>query len=143
MSALFDAIANGKKWNDTMTRFNYREVYDSYRQLHLDACMEEIRGTDDTRSLASSLLDLLENRWKGISFFSRSAEKENDKIKAVMFFLPMLLDTGDPRCASFVSGFLQEWNGRFPKWTMQAASSEEIEKGFRRTILGFQIPDKK
>ena len=143
MSALFDAIANGKKWNDTMTRFNYREVFGSYSEQHLAACMDEIRGADDTGGLAASLLDQLEDRWKGISFFSRSAEKENDKIKAVMFFLPMLLDTGDSGCASFVSDFLQEWNSRFPKWTMQAASSEEIDRGFRRTILGFQIPDKK
>lgn len=143
MSALFDAIANGKKWNDRETRFHYREVFEDYRHHHLNACVGEIADADDPLSLASGLLDLLESRWKGISFFSRSAEKENDKIKAVMFLFPMLLDTEDPACLSFVSALQDEWNRRFPKWTLRAASSEEIAGGFRRTILGFQIPDKK
>ncbi|MBQ3663103.1 MAG: hypothetical protein II914_03105 [Clostridia bacterium] len=142
MSALFDAIANSRKWNDTETRFHYREILDDYRQQHLDACAEEIGKADDPQSLASALLDRLETRWKGIWFFSRSAEKENDKLKAVMFLFPMLLDAEDPACTAFVSALQNEWNTRFPKWTLQAASSETIAGGFRRTILGFKLPEK-
>ena len=110
-------------------------------QVHVFAHL--LRSGARQAILLVGLLDLLESRWKGISFFSRSAEKENDKIKAVMFLFPMLLDTEDPACLSFVSALQDEWNRRFPKWTLRAASSEEIAGGFRRTILGFQIPDKK
>ena len=143
MSALFDAVANGNKWNDPAVRSHYREVLDTYRQEHLDGCVKEIREADNPHGLASDMLNQLQERWKKISFPSRSGKKEDDKLKIVMYLLPMLVDAGDPACTAFVSAFQDEWNSRFPKWILRAASGETIAGGFRRTILGIPIPDKK
>ena len=142
MSALMDAVSDGQKWNDPKINTRYREMLDAFRQRNADACMTEIAGAEDPRCLASDFLNQLETRWKGFSFLSRSGKQEDDKLKIVTFLLPMLLDTGDPDCYAFVSAFQEEWNGRYPKWILRAASGEEIAGGFRRTFLGFQIPDK-
>ena len=142
MSAFLDAVADGQKWNDPKISTLYRDMLDSFRQRNADACMKEISGAEDLRSLAADVLDQLEARWKGFPFLSRSGKQEDDKLKIVTFLLPMLLDTGDPACIAFVSAFQEEWNGRYPKWILRAASGEEIAGGFRRTFLGFQLPDK-
>ena len=143
MSALMDAVSDGQKWNDPKISTLYRDMLDSFRQRNADACMEEIAGADDLRCLAADFLNQLEARWKGFSFLSRSGKQEDDKLKIVTFLLPMLLGTGDPACNAFVSAFQEEWNGRYPKWILRAASDEEIAGGFRKTFLGFHIPDKK
>ena len=136
MNALLEAVTDPVDWSSNQTRRNYAGVLDLYAEKHEKPCGEQLLAAD-CASAARELMDALETRWKGLSFFTRSAEMENDRIRIVMFLIPMLLRSEQPECAVFAEAFRSEWNRRCPKRAFGVLSAEEVATGFRNRPLEF------
>lgn len=134
MNALLNAIADTVDCTGAQTRNNYWNELYQYAGRHETSCEKQILASGcDTA--AKETLDALESRWKRLSFFTRSGEMENDRMRVVMFLIPMLLRSDRPECKAFAEMFRDGWGLRFPKRAFRILSAEEIAAGFRKRPL--------
>ncbi|MBQ6425625.1 MAG: hypothetical protein IJJ92_02310 [Clostridia bacterium] len=138
MNALLEAVTDPVDWASAQTRRDYPGVLDRYVLDHAEPCGEQLLASD-CGSAAREVMDALEARWKGVSVFSRAAEMENDRVRTVMFLIPMLLRSGRPECEAFAEAFRDEWNRRYPKRAFRILPEEEIAAGFRKRPLEFDL----
>ncbi len=134
MSALLNAITDTVDWASARTRHDYAGELRLYSERHGKPCEDQILVSGG-EAAARETLDALEERWKHLSLFTRSAEMENDRIRIVMFLVPMLLHSGRPECAAFTETFRDEWIRRHPKRAFRILSAEEIAAGFQKRPL--------
>ena len=88
--------------------------------------------------LAEALMEALEAGWRCSPFWKRSVRQMEEKQMVVVYLSPMLLQR--PETAPLAETLAKVWAERHPGDGYRMAPWEEINAGFRNTILGFEIP---
>ncbi len=134
MNALLEAITDIVDCAGAQVRGNYSGMLRLYAGKHETPCEKQILASGCNAAVRETL-DALESRWKRLSFFTRSGEMENDRMRVVMFLIPMLLRSDCPECKVFAETFRDGWSQRFPKRAFRILSAEETAAGFRKRPL--------
>lgn len=142
---LLDAIQTSRTWLDQFTRKTYTKAFRTYTETYGPAYMEAVRqadGEEGLNGLAGDILDGLEQGWKRCSFWSRGSVKVNEKQMMVDYLSPMLLGLEEPGCARLAELLRDGWRVRWPRNGYDFVAYQEIQNGFRNSILGIDLANK-
>lgn len=130
-----------------LERFNrkaYAETFGQYQErfgpLYRAAVLDTAGEETALHALADALLDVLEQGWKAQRPWNRATVRMNEKQVVVAYLSPLLLSLGEPLCRQFAGCLRDRWTLRWPKDSYRIASFERIQKGFRNTIMGIEVP---
>lgn len=139
---LMAALADSSEWLSRFTRLDYEPAFREYCGRFLPDYRQaaEEAGADGLPALADALLDAMEARWKTVRFWDRTAFRTDMKQVVVAYLTPMLLTESAlrPLAAALRDG----WRSRWPKDAYHAAGFDTIRAGFKRKIMGFEVPEK-
>ncbi len=143
MEALLDAVREGKAWLDRFTGRRYPEAFQEYTRRFGPLYEEAVRdaGEEGLSDLAETLLDGLEEGWKRRRIWDRAAVRATEKQMVVDYLSPMLLQSKETE--GFSARLRDAWCARWPKDAYRTATYDEIRGGFRTTILGIPLPDRR
>ncbi|WP_295581895.1 hypothetical protein [uncultured Oscillibacter sp.] len=138
---LLAAVRGSRVWLKNFQRREYRDAFRSYTERFGPPYMAEAerRGEAGLPALAEELLDALEAGWKRSRLWDRGALRAGEKQMVVVYLTPMLLGLESPGCRRLAELLQAAWQERWPRDGYRTASYEEIQSGFRNTIMGFEI----
>lgn len=143
--ALLAAVLNGKPWIGRFTQRDYGAAFREYREQFGSAYREAVQsaGPKGLEGLTAALLDGMEADWARQRPWNRSLARLNVRQMLVQYLSPLLLSLGEqtPGCRALAESLRDGWAARWPKEVYQLAAREELQRGFRRTILGFPVPE--
>lgn len=132
------AIQERKPWLERFTRTEYADAFRAYTFRFTPVCRAAL-AERPPEELAAELAAALEEGRKRERFWNRSTRAFEEKQMVVAYFGPMLLDMGR---GDFVEAFRAEWARRWPKDTWKAVPFDKLRRSFRRTFMGFEVPDR-
>ena len=145
-SELCAAVWEAPDWLPRFRRQEYPQVFQEYQKrfapLYAQAVEETEGDLTALEGLANDILDELEAGWKRRRFWNRTAVRVEEKQVIVSYLSPMLLELPDPLCGRLAGMLRQGWADRWPKDAYQITTFEVLQKGFRNSILGIELPDK-
>ena len=145
-SELCAAVWEAPDWLPRFRRQEYPQVFQEYQKrfapLYAQAVEETEGDLTALEGLANDILDELEAGWKRRRFWNRTAVRVEEKQVIVSDLSPMLLELPDPLCGRLAGMIRQGWADRWPKDAYQITTFEVLQKGFRNSILGIELPDK-
>ena len=145
-SELCAAVWEAPDWLPRFRRQEYPQVFQEYQKrfapLYAQAVEETEGDLTALEGLAKDILDELEAGWKRRRFWNRTAVRVEEKQVIVSYLSPMLLELPDPLCGRLAGMLRQGWADRWPKDAYQITTFEVLQKGFRNSILGIELPDK-
>lgn len=143
MEALLRAFDDAEYWLKGFTRLSYEESFQRYQAQFAPAYRTavEAAGADGVTALAEELLESMEPIWKRQLPWNRAAVRANCKQVLVLYLTPMLLE--EEALRPLAAALRDGWNRRRPKDSYHAAGYQRIRQGFKLTIMGFTIPEKK
>ena len=143
---LLTAIQTGRTWLDRFTRREFGKAFKAYTEQFAPLYLEAVRtsGGDPgaLRALAEDILDGLEAGWRRQHFWNRSAVKVNEKQMLVEYLSPMLLRLEEPGCGQLAELLCRGWEARWPRDAYRVAAFEQLQNGFRNSILGIDLANK-
>lgn len=135
--ALLSAIRERKSWLERFTRTEYEQAFQEYRRQYAPIYREAIReSAEDPSALAGEILDELARGWKREPFWKRSSRRFEEKQMIFLYLSPMFLEMGEE---AFAERLREEWRKRWPKDAYQVVTWRKLKKGFRLTIMGFDV----
>ncbi|MBP3509739.1 hypothetical protein [Oscillibacter sp.] len=145
-SELCAAVWEAPDWLPRFRRQEYPQAFQEYQKrfapLYAQAVEETEGDLTALEGLANDILDELEAGWKRRRFWNRTAVRVEEKQVIVSYLSPMLLELPDPLCGRLAGMLRQGWADRWPKDAYQITTFEVLQKGFRNSILGIELPDK-
>lgn len=140
---LMAALTDCAGWLSRFTRLDYEAAFLEYRDRFLPDYLTAVDEAGEARlpALADALLDAMEARWKAERFWNRTAVRTDMKQVIVGYLTPMLLSEQATR--PLAAALRDGWKRRRPKDAYHAAGFDSIRAGFKRKILGFEVPEKK
>ena len=145
-SELCAAVWEAPDWLARFRRREYPQAFQEYQErfgsLYAQAVEETEGDLTALEGLANDILDELEAGWKRRRFWNRTAVRVEEKQVIVSYLSPMLLELPDPLCGRLAGMLRQGWADRWPKDAYQITTFEVLQKGFRNSILGIELPDK-
>ena len=145
-SELCAAVWEAPDWLPRFRRQEYPQAFQEYQKrfapLYAQAVEETEGDLTALEGLANDILDELEAGWKRRRFWNRTAVRVEGKQVIVSYLSPMLLELPDPLCGRLAGMLRQGWADRWPKDAYQITTFEVLQKGFRNSILGIELPDK-
>ena len=142
VDALLPALAEPAAWLGRFTRRDYEGAFAEYTERFAPAWAEAVReaaGEEGLSALAEALLDALAAGWKRRRPWDRTNARLDDKQLLVDYLSPMLLAREDPGCRRLAELLRDGWAARWPREAYRIASHARLQKGFRPTILGFEV----
>ena len=143
MEKLLRAISHGKPWLDQFNRVNYENAFEQYRALYEADYVSAVRSGGSIEQLAGKLVDAIEKGWEKEHFWSRGVARANDKMMLVAYLTPLLLASPESGCAELAQALCRVWKQRFPEDGYEMSDYDKIAGGFRNSILGFDLGDRK
>ena len=135
--ALLSAIRERKSWLERFTRTEYEQAFQEYQRQYGHVYREAVRESkENPAALAAEILDELERGWKREAFWKRSSRRFEEKQMIFLYLSPTLLETGQE---AFAECLREEWRKRWPKDAYQVVTWRKLKKGFRLTIMGFDV----
>ena len=145
-SELCAAVWEAPDWLPRFRRQEYPQAFQEYQKrfapLYAQAVEETEGDLTALEGLANDILDELEAGWKRRRFWNRTAVRVEEKQVIVSYLSPMLLELPDLLCGRLAGMLRQGWADRWPKDAYQITTFEVLQKGFRNSILGIELPDK-
>ena len=141
MERLLRAVADGKEWVDSFTRYGYRRAFERYCALYAADYAAAARDGDPD-DLSAALLDALAESWRKLRLWNRAAARSDSKMVVVTYLTPMLLRAEEPCCRQLALALCREWNARWPGDAYCTAPFETIVNGFRHSVLGIDLENK-
>lgn len=139
---LSPAIQRTRPYLERFTSYDYPKAFEAYETQFSSAFAQAAREADDPAALAGALLDEVESGWKHRHFWERGAVRVDEKRMLTVYLTPMLLRGEEPRCTALAEALQVGWRNRWPDDPYETASYEELRGGFRRVILGIELPDR-
>lgn len=143
MQRLLKAISHGKPWLDQFNRCDYENAFGQYRALHEAAFVSAVQTGRSPEQMAEELLDAVEESWKRERFWNRKIAHVNDKMMLIVYLTPLLLATREMRCAELAQAICAAWKRRFPGDGYELSEYDKIADGFRNSIMGFDLDNRK
>ena len=135
--ALLSAIRDRKAWLERFTRTEYEKAFLEYQRQYGPLYREAVRETDgNPAALAAEIVDELERGWKREAFWKRSSRRFEEKQMVFLYLSPALLEVGEE---AFAECLREEWRKRWPKDAYEVVTWRKLKKGFRLTIMGFEV----
>lgn len=145
-SELCAAVWEAPDWLPRFRRQEYPQAFQEYQKRFAPLYAQAVEDTEGDltalEGLANDILDELEAGWKRRRFWNRTAVRVEEKQVIVSYLSPMLLELPDPMCGRLAGMLRQGWADRWPKDAYQITTFEVLQKGFRNSILGIELPDK-
>ena len=135
--AVLSAIQDRKEWLARFTRTEYEQAFHEY----CNQCGEVFRGVireadKDPAALIESMLDSVSEGWKREAFWRRTTRRFEEKQMVFLYLTPMLLEMGEE---AFAQSLREAWRKRWPKDGYEVVTWKQIKRGFRLTIMGFEV----
>lgn len=145
VDVLLSAVLKGKIWIERFTRTGYEAAFRDYKVQFGPVYMEEVQnaGEEGLPALAAALLDGMEAAWARERPWNRTVVRLSTKQMLVQYLSPLLLSLEEqmPGCQALAEYLRDAWAVRWPKEAYQLALWKDLQRGFRRTILGIPVPD--
>ena len=138
IESLLPAVQEGKAWSHRFTKKEYPQAFQEYQARFAPLFKEAFQsaGEEGLPALAEALLNGLAEGWRRQRFWNRTAAQLDDKQMLVSYLSPMLLEIGAGRfCCLLRDG----WAARWPKEAYLTGTFEELNSGFRNTVLGIPL----
>lgn len=143
--ALLAAVRDEKLWIGRFTQTGYKAAFQEYEVRFGPAYREAVQsaGAEGLEALTAALLDGMEADWARQRPWNRSLARLNTRQMLVQYLSPLLLSMEErtPGCRALAESLRDGWAARWPKETYQMATWKALQGGFRRTILGFPVPE--
>ena len=131
------AAVQDRTWLREFQRRQYAGAFAAYAEQYGPAYAAAVTEAGADR-LAEELMDALEKGWRQSPFWRRSVRQMEEKQMVVVYLSPLLLQ--NPDTVPLAEALARVWVTRHPRDGYRMAPWEEINAGFRNTILGFEIP---
>lgn len=141
MTKAAEAIWNYRPWMEKFNRHEYKKMLGEYALAYEEAFAEIVRQDKPAADIAESLLEELVQKWKAQPFWKRGRLQEEIKMMLITFTSPMLLLSEDPLCGELAGALCEEWKRRWPKDAYIIADRDQIQSGFRSTVLGIDLEE--
>ena len=136
---LMEAIFQGELWMKHFNRSDYAASFARYCEKYAPLYAAALEDTTPEK-LAQELLEGVAQHWKKAHFWQRGVYRTNDKLMVVFYLTPMLLHCGESELAQILC---RAWNAKWPDDAYEMADYDTVEHGFRNTVMGFAIGDRK
>jgi hypothetical protein len=137
---LLDAVRDTDGWMARFTLTEYSGAFREYTERFGPLYMEAVRGADgQLEPLAEEWLRGLEAEIARQRFWNRTVFRSNVKMVVIQYLSPMLIGLEEPSCKRLAELLRQGWAARWPKEAYKIASYRTLLKGFRYTLLGFDL----
>ena len=149
LDMLCAAVQEAHTYEKQFTRQAYPGAFRAYTEqfsgVYLTAVRETAGEETAMTALADALLNQLESGWRRQRFWNRGGVRANEKQMVVRFLSPLLLGLEEPLCARFAAVLRDRWAARWPEDAYETAADQEINSGFRYTLMGFEMrePERK
>ena len=141
MTKAAEAIWNYRPWMEKFNRHEYGKILGEYARLYESDFAALTHQEKALPEIARELLEELSELWKAQPFWKRGRLQEEVKMMLITFTSPMLLLSEDPLCGELAEALCQEWKRRWPKDAYAVADRDQIQSGFRNTVLGINLEE--
>ena len=140
---LLSALREPASWLARFSRRDYEGAFADYGERFAPVWREAVRETAGEEAalaaMAEALLDALAAEWKRRRPWDRTNARLDTKQMLVEYLSPLLLAQGDPGCRRLAELLRDGWAARWPRDAYRIASYARIQRGFRSTIMGFEV----
>ena len=144
-TVLLPAVLNSVPWLARFNRMEYSGAFRDYREQFSDSWLNAVRavGEEGLPELAESLLDGMHIHWAMQRVWNRTTVRLDIRQMMVESVTPRLLMLEDPGCRRLAELLHAGWADRRPKEVYQMATYQQLESGFRFTIMGIPVPEQR
>lgn len=141
---LLFALGQPAWWLARFSGRDYEKAFAEYAERFAPALRRSVQETEGEETalaaLAETALDALAADWRSRRPWDRTNARLDVKQMLVEYLSPLLLAQEDPWCRRLAELLRDGWAARWPKDAYRIASYARIQKGFRNTIMGFEVP---
>lgn len=135
------ALQETRPWIEQFRKKTYEEAFKAYTERYGPGYLEAVRETGEAGlpHLAEEILDGIEAGWRRQRAWNRGVARAVEKQMAVCYLSPMLLELPEPLCRTLCELLRESWAARWPGNAYGTAAYQELMRGFRNTVMGFEI----
>ena len=139
---LLQAIEKGEIWLHDFNRCDYEKSFAAYCKAYAPL-YTAASAQCAPKALAQELLEALAARQQRVLRWKRKVKRTNDQLMATFYLTPMLLQCEEASCKLLAQELCRQWSERWPADAYRLADYESIAAGFRNTVMGFAIGERK